>query len=648
MAILPIASARVSTLEQSSIATQQIDSTQQQLLQSQNQLSTGKAVNVGSDNPGVADMIMQLNSALTQNQAYTANLNAAQSQLSEVDSTLGSATTLVQQAQQIASTDVNSTTSATARAADAEVIQNISDQVLNLANTNFGGSYIFGGDKNTTAPFVSTPAGVQYVGSTTVLQNAVADDTLQSLQVSASSTFGALSSQVQGTADLTPSVHASTRLIDLGGTSGDGIQLGEIQISNGVTSKIVDLSGANSLGDVINDIDVAGVGSITASINAAGTGLALTGGAGDNITVKDIGGGTTASDLGISQATGAGNGIPVVGTSVVAKVTTLTPLADLRAGLGIDQTHGLIITNGSKSSTIDLSSAQTVGDLLNDINGSGTGVVASINAAGNGINIVNSIQGTQMTIGENGGTTASDLGVRSYGPSTSLSQLNGGKGVQTVPGGDFQITRTDGSTFSVSLTGANTAQDVISAINLASGGTAGAGVGVTASFAATGNGIDLTDTAGGPGTLAVTALNDSTAASDLGLTTAAASGGTSSVGTDVNPVETSGIFSDLSKLQSALNSNNQQQITAAGAALQTDYNQLVAARGANGAQLQAVSSRQTSIGDQTLATTTLLSSLQDVDYTTAVTQFQTLQNSLQASLLTTSKVLSLSLLNFLS
>jgi len=648
MAILPIASARVSTLEQSSVATQQIDSTEQQLLQSQNELSTGKAVNVGSDNPGVADMIMQLNSTLTQNQAYTANLNAAQSQLSEVDSTLGSATTLVQQAQQIASTDVNSTTSATARAADAEVIQNISNQVLSLANTNFGGSYIFGGDKNTTAPFVSTAAGVQYVGSTTILQNAVADNTLQSLQVSASSTFGALSSQVQGTADLTPSVNPATRLIDLGGTSGGGIQLGEIQISNGATSKIVDLSGANSLGDVISDINAAGVGGITASINAAGTGLALTGGAGDNITVKDIGGGMTASDLGISQATGAGNGIPVVGTSVVAKVTTLTPLADLRAGLGIDQTHGLIITNGSKTATIDLSSAQTVGDLLNDINGSGTGVVASINAAGNGINVVNSIQGTQMTIGENGGTTATDLGVRSYGPSTSLSQLNGGKGVQTVPGGDFQITRTDGSTFSVSLTGANTVQDVITAINLASGGTAGAGVGVTASFAATGNGINLTDAAGGPGTLTVTALNDSTAAADLGLTVAATSGGTSIIGSDVNPVETSGIFSDLSKLQSALNSNNQQQITAAGAALQTDYNQLVAARGANGAQLQAVSSRQTSIGDQTLATTTLLSSLQDVDYTTAVTQFQTLQNSLQASLLTTSKVLSLSLLNFLS
>ena len=71
--------------------------------------------------------------------------------------------------------------------------------------------------------------------------------------------------------------------------------------------------------------------------------------------------------------------------------------------------------------------------------------------------------------------------------------------MQTVAGGDFQVTRTDGTNFSVSLTGAQTVQDVIKAINLASGGTATAGVGVNASFATTGNGITLTDSAGGGG-----------------------------------------------------------------------------------------------------------------------------------------------------
>jgi flagellin-like hook-associated protein FlgL len=593
-------------------------------------------------------MIMQLNQTLSQNSAYNANLTAANSQLSEVDSTLGSVTTLIQQATSIASADVNSDVSQSTRQSDSQVVQSIYSQVLDLANTNFGGSYIFGGDKDTTPPFVATNSGVQYVGSTNILQNTAADNTLIPFQASAANTFGAFSSQVQGTANLTPSVSAATRIIDLGGTSGNGVNLGDIQISNGTTSKLVDLTGADNLGDVINDINNAAVGGITASINAAGTGLTLSGGAGDAISVKDVGGGTAAADLGISQSTAGAPGAPLVGTSAAAKVTALTPLSALRDGAGIDTTHGLIITNGGTTATINLSSAQTVEDMLNDINGSGTGVVAQINSTGTGINIVNSIQGTQMTIGENGGATAADLGVRSYGPSTPLSQLNNGTGVQTVPGGDFQITRTDGTTFNVSLTGATTVQDVIDDINTASGGTATAGVGVTASFATTGNGITLTDTAGGTGNLTVTPLNSSAAAAELGLTVAPTAGGTTIVGSDVNPVQTSGIFSDLANLRDALQSGNQTAITAAGGALQTDYSQVVTARGANGARLQAITSRQNNISDENIATTTLLSSLQDADYATAVTQFQTLQNSLQASLETTAKVLNLSLLNFLS
>ena len=58
-----------------------------------------------------------------------------------------------------------------------------------------------------------------------------------------------------------------------------------------------------------------------------------------------------------------------------------------------------------------------------------------------------------MTIAENGGTTAADLGVRSLAASTPLSELNGGKGVRTVAGADFKVTRTDGTSFTVDVDG---------------------------------------------------------------------------------------------------------------------------------------------------------------------------------------------------
>ena len=94
----------------------------------------------------------------------------------------------------------------------------------------------------------------------------------------------------------------------------------------------------------------------------------------------------------------------------------------------------MILTNGTTTATIDLSSAVTVEDLLNAVNGSKTGVLAKINDAGNGIDLVNPTQGVAMTVAENGGTTAADLGIRSLGPTTKLAELNGGKGVSTVNG----------------------------------------------------------------------------------------------------------------------------------------------------------------------------------------------------------------------
>jgi flagellin-like hook-associated protein FlgL len=458
--------------------------------------------------------------------------------------------------------------------------------------------------------------------------------------VDGASVFGALSSRVTGSVDLTPSLTPTTRISDLRGATGTGVQLGTVQIGNGTTTVQVDLSHADTIQDVVNSISSAGIGNITASISGNHLLLSTTGS--DNITVTDVGGGTTAASLGILQTTGGGAGAPVTGSSLQPQVTLLTPLSALKNGAGIDTTHGFTITNGQSTATISLSGITTVQGLLNAINSSGANVQAQINAAGNGIDILNPIQGTQMTISENGGTTAADLGVRSFGPSALLSQLNDGKGVSiSTSGPDFQITRSDGSSFSVSLTGATTVQDVINMINAAAGGA-----GVTASFATTGNGIVLTDTAGGSGKLTVTPLNFSTAASDLGINVPAI--GNVITGTDVDTVQASGLFTDLANLRDALNKNDQAGITSAAQALQADEQRITSVRGQNGANLQEIQGRTDSIQNQQISLKAMISQLQDADYASTITQFQTLQTSLQATLMTTAKTMTLSLLNFLT
>ncbi|MGA2497415.1 MAG: flagellar hook-associated protein FlgL [Tepidisphaeraceae bacterium] len=333
--------------------------------------------------------------------------------------------------------------------------------------------------------------------------------------------------------------------------------------------------------------------------------------------------------------------VDLTGPNATAPLTPLTNLADLKGGMGLDLASGFVITNGTKSATIDLSGAKTLEDVFNRVKAANVGAVARINSDGTGIDICNTVQGTAMSVTENGGTTATDLGIRTFSPTTRLADLNDGGGIGAVVGNDLEITRSDGTKFQVDLGSAQTVQDAIDAINAASGGT------VAATFSSTGaNGIILTDNAGGSGSISVASINGSNAAAGLGLD-GTATGNTVLTGRDVGAVHTSGIFTSLANLQNALIHNDQNGITTAAEALQNNLNQVVLVRGQVGAMEQEANNRQTQIQDQNTTTQTLLSNLEDVDYNQAVTQFQTLQTALQAQLETTGKILNQSLMDYL-
>jgi flagellin-like hook-associated protein FlgL len=188
-------------------------------------------------------------------------------------------------------------------------------------------------------------------------------------------------------------------------------------------------------------------------------------------------------------------------------------------------------------------------------------------------------------------------------------------------------------------------QNVLDAINNAA---TAAGSAVNAGFATTGNGIILTDTAGGGGTLSVQDINNSTAAADLGLTAPASSTATTISGADVNGVQTAGVFTNLQNLAKALQTGNVSGITAAATSLQGDYTRITNANGVAGAQSQELQNRSSDIDTENLATQTFLSNIQDTNMTSAISEFQTLQTALQASLQTTVASQSLTLFNFLS
>ncbi len=637
MSVLPLSIARVSNLLQTSTATQNIDGTQAELIQLEQELSTGKAVNAPSDNPSAAVVIQQLQKTLSYSSQYSSNITQASSQLNESESQLGNVTTLLTQAQLIASANVATTTSPSARAGAATIVESIYNQLVTIANQQFGSTYLFGGENAQNAPYNVSAGGIQFTGTTTVLSNTVQRGSQSSFQVSGDQVFGGLSPSISTGTNLTPQLNANDRISDLAGATGTGISLGSIQVSDGTNSAIVDLSQANSIGDIAADINAAGLTGVTASVGQ--NGLQLSAAGGSSISVNEVAHGSTAADLGILQPTALAAGATLTGGSVGAKITDFTPLTDLLNGNGVDPT-GFNISNGATTKTITLTGLSTVQDLVNAVNSAGVGAKAQINSDGTGIDLYNTTQGTPLTVSEIGGTTAAQLGFRTFTATTALSSLNNGNGVSTPAGNQFSITTADGTVTNVGLTNASTVQDVLDQINTAAGGK------VTASFATNGNGIVLTDNTVGTGKLTVTPLNAATTAADLGLTSPAV--GNTITGSDVNPVNVRGIFSDLQKLRNALNSNNTSGITDAAQGLTTDAQTVTDVTGSVGARLQDLGSRASDLTSQTLANKTLLSSFQDVDYTTAVTTYQTLQTNLQASLAVTSKTLTLSLLNYIS
>lgn len=303
-------------------------------------------------------------------------------------------------------------------------------------------------------------------------------------------------------------------------TNGAGADF-TIGLADGTTVD-VNVATAKSIGDVIKAINTAGGTNVRAEIDPGANGIKLTDltTGGNDITVTAVDGSKAAADLGI-ETTGTGGVIN--GSALIAGLGTVL-VSSLNGGAGY--TLGTISVQSRSAGAavdIDLSGAKTVADILSTINGAGAGVLASLNAAGNGIQITDTTGGTgNLVIGDTSGTTATDFGlIGSYDINTTavngknlqrqwvsentlLSEYNGGKGVNL---GVVKITGSAGASATIDFTRGNYTRlgDIIKAIN-------NRDLGITASINTTGDGLLLTDTAGGAGKIKVEDSSGTTAA----------------------------------------------------------------------------------------------------------------------------------------
>ncbi len=636
MGVTPVNLARISFNLRAFNLQEALRANQTSLYSVQNQLSTGLRFLRPSEDPLSASKTVSLDGYIDQLSEVQNNLSNVNACLLETESAMQEAVDLVREAYTVSLETVDDTHSAEEREALAVVVNSLLDQLVSVGNRKYLNTYLFAG-QGADAPFSFDFDGVYYTGDdqrrTTVVDTDMSTDYFTA---TGTEFFQAASTRVRGAVDLNPALNAETLITDLRGTSGEGVTLGRIQVTAGTETTTIDLSGAATVGDLVDRLNAEMPTGLSASVGTTGITIVQTTLPPTTVAISDISGGQTARDLGLNVSFAV---VAQAGGDLDPKLTLRTEIDDLLAGSGINPAGGLTIRNGSQVVTVNLTGVDTVEELLNRINQTGLGVSASIADDDRRLEILSVVSGTELSIEENGGNVATTLGLRSMYGGTYLSELNDGNGVDTVDGDDLRITTRDGTVVDVDLSNARTLQDVITLIN-----TAGAGA-VTASFVTTGNGLLLTDETAGGGTFQIEALNGSGAMIDLGLDVTAT--GNQLTGDDVNKVITDSAFTALLELREGLETDDRQLISTASQRLDRVLAEMQTVQGRMASQAQMMDLRAERVEAETDAAQILRSDVTDVDYTDAVVRFQQLQTALQANLQTASMVLNLSLLDFL-
>ncbi len=445
--------------------------------------------------------------------------------------------------------------------------------------------------------------------------------------------------QVNGT-DIDPGITLQTTLSSLNGGTGIGTTIGKgLVINNAGKTETIDLSTANTIEDVFNLIRTLDP-NLNLGINKNQNGLAISSRiSGADFSIGENDGGTNAAGLGI------------------ATFSASTPLSELNYGRGVDVDSSnqlQIIRRDGSTIDIDLSGSVTVQDVIDKINDFET-----------------------------------------FDGTTLLADLNLGQGVP-VGATTLDITRRDASVVNVNLAGDTTVQDVLDTINAVDPGN------LVASIDPTTNAIQITDNSGaGPLSIASDVVSEALGlavtepgtnnaiplqgnfipiqlqaalnTTGNGLTIFDGSGtgqleippieiafalgiaGVEAgndplvglVGKEPNPLESKGVLSLLSRLETGLRNGNDQEIERIGVLIEVEIGRMTRLRGDIGSRLKVLQEADNRLKDQEVELKDSISKEFEVDLTEVIVEITQRQTAFEANLQVTSQALQLTLLSFL-
>jgi flagellar hook-associated protein 3 FlgL len=157
----------------------------------QSELSSGRRVNVLSDDPYAAGQSSEIEAISSENDEYIANNDQLISKLGFLDSTLQRLVLSVENAQTLAAQALSGTTTAESRAALAEGVDGIRKQVLSIANTQYNGVFLFSGSHRPAADaFTDNAPGFTYDGNDEAIYQRLDRSTTVQTNITGQDLFG--------------------------------------------------------------------------------------------------------------------------------------------------------------------------------------------------------------------------------------------------------------------------------------------------------------------------------------------------------------------------------------------------------------------------------------------------------------------------
>ncbi|QYF92019.1 flagellar hook-associated protein FlgL [Massilia sp. PAMC28688] len=156
---------RIATSTMYEAGTSQLGTLQSKMARTQQQLATQKRMLTAADDPIASARALEVTQSKSVNSQFAVNRQNARSSLSEVELSLTSATTLLQDVQSLAVKANNGVLSQADRESLAVELEGHLEDMFGIANNTDGsGNYLFAGFKSNTPPFAKVPGGAQYMG----------------------------------------------------------------------------------------------------------------------------------------------------------------------------------------------------------------------------------------------------------------------------------------------------------------------------------------------------------------------------------------------------------------------------------------------------------------------------------------------------